>query len=136
MDFVEKTSFTPPDMHGVTVQNQKINTNTMKSYEEIIELAHNKSYDDILEMHRLLIESIRQYISRKLADSGCLIREDIIIDTPEACGISDSMKPCIIKIEESNEGIITFTYEYSDEVEFDYMDTDVLLLVVKELENM
>lgn len=108
----------------------------MDKYDEVIDAARNKSYDEITDMLWLLRESMRQYISRKIISIGedNVLNINLIIEPAETFGLSDSEKPCITRIEEF-QGSIYIRIADDGDYDFDAMDTDSLVEICKALEN-
>ena len=109
----------------------------MKTPEEIMEEAMNKTYEEIELMNIVIRESIRLYFSRKIADLGenGIINQAFLLEPPDSFGISDNQKPCVTRIEESNEGIITFNIADDGEYDFDNMDIDSLMYIAYQLKD-
>ena len=112
----------------------------MDKQEQIIsEWAMNRSCDEICNMLRLVRESARQWLSRFLMDTNEIKRHEcyIVLDTPDDCGLSSLEKPTIVSMyQEPGEGIIWFEFDYYDGcVDFDQIDTDSIIQIIKELED-
>lgn len=109
--------------------------------DEIIRLAQNKSYDDIYDMYRVLVESCRQWLSRYLHDGGHdesnPLECDIVIEPMGTFGLSDLEKPNLVGMyEQSGEGIIMLRFEgVSEYVEMDFIDLETIVFIVGELEH-
>ena len=111
----------------------------MKNIEEIFELAHNKSYDDIYDMYRVLMESCRQWLSRYLMDYdesnplGC----NIVVEPMGTYGLSDLEKPNLVSLyQQAGDGIIWLLFEgEKDYVELDFLDLETIVFIVGELEH-
>lgn len=109
------------------------------NYVQIIELAHNRSYEEICNMTILLKESIRQYFSRLLMDTDAENPKQCwyILDTPESVGLSDALKPTLVSMyQDPSEGYIYFLFEGCEEYEsFDYYDISVLFDILSAIER-
>lgn len=108
--------------------------------EELFKLTFNRtaSYEYVNEKIEDIRQLIRQTLSRILADTSenCPMNCYIEMECPETSGLSSLLIPHITKIwQEPSLGIITFIYEDSHEVDFDMMNTDDLLIILKGLED-
>lgn len=110
------------------------------NYEQLIELAHNKPYEEILGITRYLQECIRQYFQRMLSETSLdsPLKCNIIVDTHDSQGISELQKPCIIGMyQEEGEGIIYFEFEGDEEhwYELDDFDLEYQLDIIRAIET-
>lgn len=112
--------------------------------EKIIQLAMNKNVDEINAMYQhckdqndILVEAIRQNLSRLLMDTNenNKIDCDIILES-EAMGLSDLEKTNIISAwQEPTEGTIWFNiYGYEGEINLDDIALEDQVIIVNELD--
>lgn len=106
---------------------------------DIIVRAQNQSYENIMKTYELLVESIRQYLSRMLMfhDENNPLDCNFIISTYEDCGLSELEKPTIISMYQmSGEGIIYLKFEGdNDYIELDELEVEVQLSILEAIEN-
>lgn len=109
----------------------------MKTRDEIIELAHNKTCEDIVEMNLILSESIRQFLSRFLMDTSeeNPKKGSWVIETDEDCGISDAQKITINSMyQHPTEGLIYIRFDGDDYYyNIDELSTELLVFIVQAL---
>ena len=108
--------------------------------EQLIELAHNKPYEEILGITRYLQECIRQYFQRMLVDTSeeSPVECDIIVDTADSQGISDLQKPHVIGMyQDPTQGIIYLQFEGDEEhwYELEYFALDCQLDIIRAIET-
>lgn len=108
--------------------------------DQVIEMAHNRTYGNIVGISLLLQESMRQYFQRMLADTSeeSPLECNLIIDTTESQGLSEAEKPCIIGMyQDPNEGIVYFKFEGDEEhwYEIDYFTLDCQLDIIRAIET-
>ena len=98
---------------------------------EIIEAANNKSILEILEIEKILRESIRHWFSRyltKFNDNNCKVH--ITIEDQTTIGLADCQKPildCIYKYKD----IIYFSID-NFQYELDEIELDTQIKVLKQ----
>ena len=106
--------------------------------DQLIELAHNKSYEEILGITRYLQECIRQYFQRMLADTSeeSPLKCSILIETDDSQGISDGLKPHLIGMYQAEgEGIIYLNFEGDNSwYELEYFTLDCQLDILRAIE--
>ena len=106
--------------------------------DQLIELAHNKSYEEILGITRYLQECIRQYFQRMLADTSeeSPLKCGILIETDDSQGISDGLKPHLIGMYQAEgEGIIYLNFEGDNSwYELEYFTLDCQLDILRAIE--
>jgi hypothetical protein len=106
---------------------------------DIIVRAQNQSYENIMKTYELLVESIRQYLSRMLMfhDENNPLDCNFIISTSEDCGLSELEKPTVISMYQmSGEGIIYLKFEGdNDYIELDELEVEIQLSILEAIEN-
>lgn len=106
--------------------------------DQIIEMAHNKTYEDILGIARFLQESIRQYMQRFLANTSEEHPLDcnIMVETNDSQGLSDAHKPHILGMYQAEgEGIVYLNFEGDNSwYELEYFTLDCQLDILKAIE--
>lgn len=109
------------------------------SYEQIIELAHNKSCEEIVNIALLLDESIRQYFSRLLVDTDAENPKQCyhIISTPEDMGLSDLEKPTLVSMyQDPSEGYIYLLFEGNEKyVELEELETHFAIYIIQQIDS-
>ena len=104
--------------------------------EKIIQLAANKNVDEINAMYQLLVEAIRQNLSRLLmcTNKNNKMDCDIILEN-EVMSLSDLEKTNIISAwQQQTEGTIWFNiYGYDDEINLDDIALEDQVIIVNEL---
>ena len=107
--------------------------------DQIIEMAHNKDFEEILGIARFLQECIRQYMQRFLANTSEEHPLDcnIMVETNDSQGLSDAHKPHILGMYQAEgEGIVYLNFEGDNSwYELEYFSLDAQLDIIRAIET-
>lgn len=116
---------------GIILNDDEDDIEPWLDEQEMCEMCGNKSIREITDMWRreyneeLVRQSIRYYMSRKLAFDHNTIQCNIVLDTEEACALSTLQMPCVKLVEmDSLEGCMYVHIEGCEEpLDFDDFST-------------
>lgn len=113
--------------------------NIIADSEAVMKLAQNRTLKEISNVAHLLQECIRNYFSRFLAhfDESNPLQCYIVIDIDESQGLSDSEKPHLVWMCQSQpEGIIVIQLEGCEHFELEDYPLDAQIDFIRAIENV